>query len=165
MKHDIMQIIKSNYKVFIPAILIPLFVGALSSLLTGKNMNIYEELKTPALSPPAIVFPIVWTVLYILMGISSAIIWIKRDKNPTAAYKGLCTYALSLLFNFLWSIVFFNMRRFLLAFIVLLILLYLILNTIQLYKKVSKTAAYLQIPYFIWVTFAGYLNIGIWFLN
>lgn len=165
MKHDIIKALKADYKIFIPAILLPLFVGGLSALLTGDNMNIYEELKTPAFSPPAIIFPIVWTALYILMGISSGIIWLNREKNTIAATKGLFIYIISLAFNFLWSIVFFNMRKFLAAFVILLMLLYLILNTIQFYSKVSKKAAYLQIPYLLWVTFAGYLNIAIWFLN
>lgn len=165
MKTSIKQHLKNNYKTYIIAILIPLAVGGLSAFFTRGNMDIYERIKMPALSPPSFLFPIVWTILYILMGISSAIIWINREKDKSTAYKGLFTYFLSLIANFVWSLVFFNMMRFLLAFVILLILLYLILNTIHLYKEISKLAAYLQIPYFLWVLFAGYLNIGIWFLN
>ena len=156
---------KNTLKTYAIAIAIPLAVGILASLLTMNNMMIFNEVKMPPLSPPAIVFPIVWTILYTLMGVSSAMVWLNRDVNYQSAESGLFYYAVSLVFNFLWSIVFFNLRWFLFAFIWLLILLYLIIRTITSYSKVSKTAAYLQIPYALWVAFAGYLNFGIWFLN
>lgn len=160
-----MESTKKTVKIYIIAILIPLAVGALSAFLTMNNMNIYEELNTPPLSPPSILFPIVWTALYILMGISSGMVYINRERDSSAYESGICYYAVSLAFNFAWSIVFFNFRWFLFAFIWLLVLLYLIIRTIISYKKVSPLAAYLQIPYAIWVAFAGYLNLGIWFLN
>ena len=156
---------KRKIKVYVIAILIPLAVGLLSAWITMGNMGIYSELKTPPLSPPAILFPIVWTALYILMGISSAIIWLRRDIEPVVADKGIAVYAVSLAFNFIWSILFFNFRWILFSFVWLVALLALIIATIVFYKKLSKAAAYLQIPYAIWVAFAGYLNIGIWFLN
>ncbi|MBO5363881.1 MAG: tryptophan-rich sensory protein [Clostridia bacterium] len=156
---------RSRIKTYVIAILIPLAVGFLSSLLTMESMDIYSELVTPPLSPPGWLFPIVWTVLYTLMGVSSALVWENRSINPGAANCGILYYGASLIFNFLWSIFFFNFRWLLFSFIWLLILLYLILRTIVCYKKVSPIAAYLQIPYALWVAFAGYLNFTLWILN
>ena len=155
----------NKIKPYVISVLIPLAVGGTSALLTMKNMDIYEQVKTPPLSPPSILFPIVWTILYILMGISAAMVYTKSDIGRNEAKCGLRTYAISLIFNFLWSIVFFNFRWFGFAFFWLLALLFLILKTIVCYFKVSKIAAYLQIPYAVWVAFAGYLNFGIWMLN
>jgi len=156
---------KQRIKTYAIAIAIPLAIGGLSALLTRNSMDIYKEVAMPPLSPPSWLFPIVWGILYLLMGISSGIVWENRERDPEAAVKGLSYYAVSLAFNFAWSIVFFNLRWFLFAFFWLLILLYLIIRTILCYKKVSTVAAYLQIPYAIWVAFAGYLNFGIWWLN
>lgn len=156
---------RNRIKTYVIAILIPLAVGFLSSLLTMNSMDIYSDLVTPPLSPPGWLFPVVWTILYTLMGISSAMVRGNRQKDLSSAACGQKYYALSLIFNFLWSIVFFNLRWLLFAFVWLLILLYLIVRTILCYKKVSPLAAYLQIPYAIWVAFAGYLNLGLWILN
>ena len=147
------------------AIAIPLTVGIASAAITRDSMDIYEKLKTPPLSPPAILFPIVWTILYILMGISSAIVYTKRNLNPEAEKKGLIYYAISLILNFSWSIVFFKFEAVFFALIILIALLYFIVNTILQYRRVDKVAAYLQILYALWVVFAGYLNTGIWMLN
>ncbi len=156
---------RNRLKLFGISILIPLAVGFLASLLTMESMDIYTSLKTPPLSPPGWLFPLVWTTLYILMGISWALVRENRKLDRNAASCGLRYYTLSLIFNFLWSIVFFNLRWLLFSFVWLLILLYLIIRTILCYKKVSPLAAYLQIPYALWVTFAGYLNFALWFLN
>nr|MBE6545271.1 tryptophan-rich sensory protein [Oscillospiraceae bacterium] len=147
------------------AIAIPLTVGIIAAALTRNNMDIYGQLKTPPLSPPAILFPIVWTILYILMGVSSAIVYLDREKNRRAVKKGLTYYAVSLVLNFAWSIIFFNLEAAFFALIVLITLLYCIVRTIIEYLKVKPLAAYLQIPYALWVAFAGYLNAGIWLLN
>ena len=147
------------------AIAIPLTVGIVSAALTKDNMNIYEKLNTPPLSPPSILFPIVWTALYILMGVSSAMIYIDREKNPDAAKNGLVWYGISLVLNFSWSIIFFNLQAAFFALLVLIALLFTIIRTILEYRKVKTIAAYLQIPYALWVAFAGYLNAGIWLLN
>lgn len=154
-----------NIKIFIIAILIPLAVGGLSALLTQGSMSLYDEIITPPLAPPSILFPIVWTVLYVLMGISSALIYTDTSATMREKQSALYTYAASLIVNFFWSIIFFNMRAFLFAFIWLLLLLYLIIRTITKYYGINKTAAYLQIPYALWVTFAGYLTFAIWYLN
>ncbi len=152
-------------KSYIISIIIPLAVGVLSALFTMGNMNIYDEINTPPLSPPSILFPIVWTILYILMGISSAIIYNSNATPIPQRKSALYTYLLSLFFNFFWSIIFFNLRAYLFAFIWLVVLWLLIIRTIMKYYKINKTAALLQIPYLLWVTFAGYLNFSIWILN
>lgn len=157
--------LKQRIKVYAIAIAIPLAVGILSALITMNDMQIYGEVRVPPLAPPAILFPIVWTVLYVLMGVSSGMIWLRREQHPTDARQGLVYYAISLVFNFAWSIFFFQLRLFLFSFFWLLALLYLIIRTILSYDKVYSTAAYLQIPYLFWVSFAGYLNFAIWFLN
>ena len=152
-------------KPYVVSIAIALAVGLFSALLTRDSMDIYSQLVTPPLAPPGWLFPVVWTVLYVLMGISAAIIWEQREEDPAVASSGLSAYALSLGFNFLWSILFFNCRWLLLSFFWLLGLLALIWITVYDYRQISRPAAYLQIPYALWVTFAGYLNFGIWFLN
>lgn len=154
-----------KYKNYLISIAIALAVGGLSALLTMKNMEIFDIIKKPPLSPPAILFPIVWTILYILMGISSAIIYENRTAYPEKTREALSTYASSLVVNFAWSIIFFNMQAFLIAFVWLILLLTLIVLTILKYFKINKTAAYLQIPYIVWVAFAGYLTLGITLMN
>lgn len=156
---------KSKIKPYVVSILIALAVGGLSAFLTRNSMDIYGELITPPLSPPSFLFPIVWSVLYILMGVSAAMIYTDKASLFRERSSAIATYASSLIVNFAWSIIFFNFRAFLLAFIWLLFLLFLIIKTIVAYKKINPTAAYLQIPYAIWVAFAGYLNFGIWLLN
>ena len=153
-----------NFKIYLISIFIALAVGGLSAFFTRGNMDIYSTINMPPLSPPAFLFPIVWSVLFILMGISAAMIYNadapKRDKSTA-----LKIYALSLAVNFSWNIIFFNLRTFGFAFFWLLLLLFLIILTIVKYNKIDKIAAYLQIPYALWVTFAGYLTAGIWWLN
>lgn len=156
---------KSKLKSYIIGIIIPLLIGGLSALFTSGSMDIYSSIKTPPLAPPSVLFPIVWTVLFLLMGISSAMVY-NTETSPLPQRKSsLYTYALSLFFNFFWSIIFFGGRAYLFAFIWLVILWLLIFKTIQKYLKINPLAGYLQIPYLIWVTFAGYLNFAIWILN
>lgn len=151
-----------KWKPLIICLLIPLAVGGLSALLTMGSMEIYGNLNQPPLSPPGFLFPIVWTILFILMGISSYLIFVSDDRNKT---KALIIYAVQLVFNFVWSLIFFNMQSYLFAFIWLVILWALIIAMIVSFWKISKPAALLQIPYLLWVTFAGYLNLGIYLLN
>lgn len=156
----------NKIKPYVVSILIALATGGISALLTRNSMDIYSEIITPPLSPPAILFPIVWTVLYTLMGISAAMIYNTESVSmPSDKQKALFTYALSLFVNFTWSIIFFNKRAFLFAFIWILLLLFLIIKTIVEYYKINRTAAYLQIPYLLWVSFATYLTFAIWYLN
>lgn len=148
---------------YVISILIALAVGGVSALITGGNMNIYEEVLTPPLSPPSWLFPVVWAILYVLMGISAAMIYsTPASEKRSSALK---MYVLSLILNFGWSIIFFNLRAFMFSFLWLILLLVSIIKTILEYSVIDKTAAYIQIPYAIWVAFAGYLNAGIWLLN
>ncbi len=155
----------NKYKSYIISIAIALGAGALSALLTMGNMELFDEIKKPPLSPPAFLFPIVWTALYILMGISSARIYELKSTNKIKVTDALYYYASSLAVNFSWSIIFFNLKAFLLAFIWIILLLFLIIKSVLEYKKLDSLAAYLQIPYIIWVSFATYLTFGIYLLN
>lgn len=151
-----------NMKALIISILIPIGIGALSGFLTRNSMDVYEKLIQPSLAPPGWVFPVVWTILYILMGISAYLIYIADSIYRVPALK---IYAVQLVVNFFWSIIFFNLEMYLFAFIWLLLLLVLIVLMIISFSKVNKIAAFLQIPYLLWVAFAGYLNLGIYLLN
>ena len=144
------------------SIAVALGIGSLSALITSGSMDIYSSVETPPLSPPSIVFPIVWTILFTLMGISSARIFIANDYKWNSA---LTVYVIQLAVNFTWSIIFFNMKAFGFAFIWLILLWVLIIVMIKGFYKYDKSAAILQIPYLLWVTFAGYLNLGIYLLN
>ena len=139
-------------------------VGILAGVLIREGTKIYSETITkPPLSPPAIVFPIVWSVLYALMGVSAALI--SFCEAGAAKKRAFYAYFLQLGFNFFWSIIFFKLQAFGVAFFWLLALWGLILWMILAFRKLNRTAAYLQIPYLIWVSFAGYLNLGVWLLN
>ena len=137
--------IKEN-KSLIISILIPLVVGLISSFLSFNSMNSFGLLKKPLLAPPAWLFPVVWTILYILMGISSYLIYEENDLHSDCCLK---IYLLSLFVNFLWSPVFFSLELRLFAFIIIVVLDLLVIYTIVCYYKVNKKAAYLQIPYLI----------------
>ena len=139
-------------------------VGFLSGFLTREGTKIYAETITkPPLSPPAIVFPVVWVIMYALMGFSAARVSLTRpSKNRRTA---IYFYIAQLVFNFFWSIIFFNAQAFLFAFFWLVVLWGLILAAIIAFRKVDRLAGNLLIPYLVWVTFAGYLNLGVWLLN
>ena len=162
---ELWKIIKPYIYHYAVALAIPLTVGVISAAVTRQSMDVYKTLNTPPLAPPPMLFPIVWTILFILMGISSAMVYLNRYLGQETVKKGLIYYGVSLGLNFLWSVVFFNLGSALLAFVILLGLLYTIIRTIIEYYKVSHIAAYLQIPYALWVIFAGYINLGIWILN
>ena len=115
--------------------------------------------------PPSMVFMVVWTILFILMGISAARIYMYIDTNERQVREALTTYGISLAFNFMWSIIFFNMQTFLFAFFWLISLWILIIITIIEYRRIDKLAAWLQIPYFLWVTFAAYINLAVYLIN
>lgn len=149
-------------KPLIISLIIPLGVGSLAGLLTRANVDIYEALTLPPLSPPPFIFPVAWTLLYVLMGISAYLIYMSKSYLSGTA---LTVYSIQLAANFIWPIVFFNLQLFLPSFILLIVLWLLILLMILIFSKINKTAAILQIPYILWVTFAGYLNLGIWLLN
>ncbi len=153
---------KIKFKPLIISILIALAVGGLSGFISMGSMDTYENLQRPALSPPSWVFPVVWTILFILMGIASYIVYMS---NSDIKEKALKVYAIQLAVNFIWPLIFFNGQKYFLAFVWLLFLIVLIVETILLFKEVNKKAAILLIPYLLWTIFAGYLNISIYLLN
>lgn len=151
-----------KWKPLLISLIISLGVGALAGFLTMANVDLYKNLELPPLSPPAAVFPIVWTVLYLLMGISAYMIYTSNAEGRSTALK---IYAAQLIVNFFWSLLFFNSEDYLFSFLWLSLLWILIILMIVSFYRVNKCAAYLQIPYLLWVTFAGYLNLGIYSLN
>ncbi len=146
------------------AVLIPLAVGGLAAFLSQNSREVYASLVQPPLSPPGAVFPIVWSILYVLMGIASFLVYRKGTENP-AVRDGLIWYALSLALNFLWPILYFRFGFLLLAFIEILALWLVVGITAIKFYNISKTAGFLMLPYWLWVTFAAYLNLGTWLLN
>ncbi len=144
------------------SILIPLAVGFLSSALSRNTSNTYETLIKPDISPPGYLFPIVWTILYILMGISSYLIYTSDSEHKT---KALNIYAAQLIFNFFWSIIFFRYNNYLLAFVWLLVLIVLIILMIKTFYEIKPIAGILQVFYLLWCIFAAYLNLNIYLLN
>lgn len=155
---------KKNWKVYAFWIALAEGVGALAGWLTRDGIAHYSQtVIQPPLSPPAFLFPIVWTILYALMGIGAARVYLTPASN--ARSRGLLLFLVQLAFNFLWSIVFFNLRAYGFAFFWLIALWLLILWMTASFYQVDKTAALLQIPYLLWVAFACYLNFGVWMLN
>ena len=152
-------------KPYIISIAIALAVGGLAAFFTRNSMDIYKTIDRPPLSPPSILFPIVWTILYVLMGISAALVYNKKGVNYNQVSVALSVYAISLFLNFWWSIIFFNARMYLFAFVWIILLIISVALTIYKYWSISKPAAILQIPYLLWVIFAAYLNFGIYILN
>ena len=145
-----------NYKKLIKSILIPLVLGGLVALLTKPGTN-YKEIIQPSFAPPGIVFPIAWSILYILMGISSYLV----DGDE----KAIKLYNYQLILNLLWSFVFFTFKLYLLSFIWIIVLIILVLLMIKEFYKINKTSAYLQIPYLLWLIFASILSYAIFKLN
>lgn len=151
-----------NWKAFLFNLFVPLAVGGAAAWLTMDSMSVYETLRQPPLSPPGWVFPVVWTVLYILMGIAAYLVW-RRDS--TGRNGALFFYGLQLAFNFVWPLLFFNAQNYALAFLWLIVLWILVLVTTVRFFKETKAAGWLMIPYLLWTAFAAYLNAGVWLLN
>ena len=140
--------------------LLPIVGGALVGLIISGYMN-YGDMVKPPLSPPSYIFPIVWTILYILMGISYFIAT-KDNENDKELNQ---IYILQLLVNFFWPIIFFVLKMYFTAFFWIILLLILVIIMIKELLKINKISGYLQIPYLMWLLFATYLNIGIFILN
>lgn len=149
-------------KPLLASLLISLGVGGLSALLTKNNMSVYSSLIQPPLAPPGFIFPVVWTILFILMGISAYLVAVSPSEEKTSA---LTIYGVQLVINFFWSIFFFNLKNYTFSFLWLLLLLVFIVIMIVKFYRINKTAGLLQIPYLLWVIFAGYLNLMISLLN
>ena len=153
-----------NWKKALLFIFSPLLVGYLSSFLSlNSSQYIYEQIETPAFSPPGWVFGPVWTILYLLMGLSAFLIWTKRKKaNVNLA---LSVYFSQLVLNFFWTLFYFGQGARFLAFLDIIFLFLLIGINIYLFAKIHKISAYLLIPYILWVAFALILNYSTWVLN
>ena len=147
-----------NIKAFIISVLIPLAVGGLSALLSRNGMMSFDIVQKPPLTPPAILFPIAWTILYVLMGIASYFVFTSDSPLKESALR---VYGIQLVFNFFWSIFFFNLSAYLFSFFWLLVMWFLIIICTLLFYAIDKKSAYLMLPYLVWVTFAGYLNLGV----
>lgn len=155
---------KPKWKTCLFWIGLSLAVGILSGWLSREGTQVYGQLvQKPPFSPPAWVFPVVWTVLYTLMGISAARVW--AAPLSQARSRGMNLFVAQLIVNFFWSPIFFNARAYGLALVWLLLLWTLVALMILQFGKVDRLAARLQLPYLLWLTFAAYLNWGVWRLN
>lgn len=134
----------------------------LGGIVTYIGMPRFQNTVQPPLSPPAYLFPIVWTLLFLLMSVSAAIIY---DSDDEISPKALFLYMIQLTLNFWWCVLFFGFRLYFFSFIWLLLLLLTVFIMTVLFYRVNKLAGILQIPYILWLMFAAYLNFGIWFLN
>lgn len=150
----------SNFKIYLKAILIPVIIGGIVGLIISGFID-YNSLVQPPLAPPSILFPIMWSILYVLMGVSYGIL----DSNSLVDSSINSIYYWQLFVNALWSIFFFVLKwRFFSFLWILLLLVLIIIMTIKFYKR-NKVSGYLQIPYILWVSFATYLNFSIYLLN
>lgn len=154
---------KLNWKKLIICLAIPLAVGGLAALLSG-GMGDFQSVNQPPLSPPGWVFPVVWTILYLLMGYASYRVLVSGAESHQIR-KALTLYGAQLALNFLWPIIFFGFDLYLVAFLILIALWVLIFLTIRAFSKIDERAGDLLLPYLLWVTFAGYLNLGVFLLN
>ena len=155
---------RPDWKKLIISILIPLAVGGAAALIANGSFKDFETLNKPPLAPPAWAFPAAWTLLYILMGIAAYLVY-SSEKYPGRIERALTFYAVQLFMNFCWTLIFFNLKLYLAAFIWLVLLWGAIAGTALLFRFISKPAGWLMLPYLAWVTFAGYLNLGVYILN
>ena len=157
-------------RTFIISLIIPLLVGAISAFITNNQMETYSNLNTPLLAPPGWLFPIVWTLLYILMGISGAIMdEIMRAKRFTSrrnfGENALIVYSFQLFINFCWPLFFFNLHNYFLSLMILIALFLTVIYMLIIFKKINPKSFYLNIPYILWLFFALYLNFMIFINN
>ncbi len=155
---------KIQWKRLLICLAIPLGVGGLAALITRNSMQMFEQLEKPPLSPPAWLFPVVWTILYLLMGFASYLV-LESDGGRRQIRSALTAYGWQLGANFIWPLLFFSAEAYLPAFLWLVLLWALIAVTLYRFARIRPVAGWLLIPYLIWVTFAGYLNLGIYLLN
>lgn len=150
----------AKFKIYLKSIFLPVIVGGIVGLIISSFID-YNSLNKPALSPPSIIFPIMWTILYILMGISYGIL---KDK-ALLDKKVSNVYYIQLFVNALWSIFLFVFKWRLFSFIWLILLVLLVVAMIILFYKKNKLSGILQIPYLVWILFASYLNLFVYLLN
>ena len=153
-----------KWKPLLIALALPLAVGGFSAFLTRDGMKAFAALKQPPLSPPAWLFPVVWTILYLMMGLASYLVWVSGVSGRRRE-RALTVYGLSLAANFLWPILFFTVQAWLVAFFLLLLLWILVGICVLLFGAIDPRAGKLMVPYLVWLTFAAYLNLGVWLLN
>ena len=153
---------KINFKRLIISILISLGVGVVAGLITRESIAAYSAINKPVFAPPSWLFPAVWTLLYILMGISAYLVSGSQCADKQNAIK---LYALQLGVNFLWPIIFFSFKLYFVAFVWILLLWVLIIAMILKFYRCNKASAYLQIPYLLWVTFATVLTYAVANIN
>lgn len=139
-------------------------VGLLSGLLAGNSGQVYQTINQPPLAPPGWVFPVVWTILYALMGIAAGLVYLNNG-DERAKEQALTYYILQLAVNFSWSIIFFRFEAYALAVAVILLLDFLVIMTTRYFFNISRAAGWLMVPYLIWLLFATYLAIGVYLLN
>lgn len=155
---------KFNLFYFLLSILITMGTGFISGILIKNSIGIYKNVKKPIFAPPSYVFPIVWVILYFLMGVALYRI-LKLKEEGIDVNKALLLFFIQLVLNFIWPIIFFRKRLAFIAFLELIILILFIVFTIIKFYKKDKKAAYLLIPYVLWCIFAAILNFYVWFLN
>ncbi len=155
---------KLKWKTLIACILLPLAAGGASAYLTRGNTGVYADLAKPPLAPPGWVFPVVWTALYIMMGATSYLV-LESGNSPRSIRTSLGIYGLQLAVNFFWPVIFFTWRMYFFAFVWLVVLWFLAGLALLLFAYHSKTAGLLLLPYLLWITFAGYLNLAVALLN
>ena len=155
---------KINWKPYLLWVLLTEAVGGLSGLLTREGTQLFSEtVVKPPLTPPSLVFPIVWGILYALMGIGAARVSLTEPSEDRS--RGLNLFVAQLVVNFFWSLIFFNAQAYGFAFFWLLLLLGLVIWMTLTLQKVDPIAAWLQVPYILWLIFAAYLNFGVWMMN
>lgn len=155
---------KINIGRLVVCIAIPLLVGGVAGFLTRNSMETFALLEKPPFAPPAWLFPVAWTILYILMGIASYLV-LEADVDLQEKQNAINVYFYQLIVNFLWPVFFFNLGWYLFAFFWLILLWVLVWITFRRFYEISRLAGYLLVPYLLWLTFAGYLNLGVWNLN
>ena len=157
---------KINWGKILIVTLVCLLIGYLSSIPTRTSIeNWYPTIQKPFFNPPNWIFAPIWTALYIMMGVACGIIWMKHQKNNPDTKNALMIFVFQLLLNALWSLLFFGLKNPLLAFIEIILLWFVIYETIKSFTKIDKMSGKLLYPYLIWVSFAAVLNGSIWYLN
>lgn len=150
--------------IFIISLLLPLGIGMLSAALSSKGMAAYGNMNKPPFSPPAWLFPIAWTILYLMMGLASYFV-LASEASHRSKTIAIVIYGIQLVMNFMWSFIFFNRHQYFPAFLWLLQIWLFVLICIFLFYRIRKIAGWLMVPYGIWLTFAAYLNLGAWILQ
>ncbi len=155
---------KIKWFALIVNIIIPLLVGTVAGLISSSSVGLYSEIIRPPLSPPSQIFGIVWPILYVMMGIATYLV-VTSSADKEMIKKSVFLYGFSLILNFIWPIVFFNSKAYLLALVIIIVLLIVVLVLTKSYYQINPIAGVLLIPYALWLAFATYLNIGIYLLN